>query len=444
MGTKHRLENWKDSLCNLITQASGAGNKEVAKVIGCIKAEDSFEKNVANMKREKEKELRATLGFMLNCKEDDDRVARLRVAGLRKIIMWRALQLDPRQCRTCNSFYHYERTEEPEVKCRRCSSGACPTCFPQTERHRTNKWSYLCDGCGPEVEKDMGYERLAMGDFDPKYDEKKKDDEDEEADTEVELIKEVQQSQDMFAGTQGEATLEEGVEGADLENDEDFAENALRTQGRRPDAKEKANVKEKVKVNENTTCPHLMKGRCFFGISGRRHHKDRRTGEMRTKCPFLHPRVCDKLLRHGRGDKGCQGAGCTKAHPKMCPHSLEGVCMDAKCSLGLHVQGSNTREKREKVQTEKGRREEVAGAALPPLPTPNRPDELSRQLGRKAEATNDPPVATNTAEEAFLGQILLRELIKSVREKEVREEVRVTPQAPQANLLQQLLRSLAC
>ena len=54
------------------------------------------------------------------------------------------------------------------------------------------------------------------------------------------------------------------------------------------------------------------------------------------------------------------------------------------------------------------------------------------------------PTATTTSEEeAALGQLLLKELLRSVKEK--KEEVREVAPAPvpQASLLQQLLRSLA-
>ena len=58
-------------------------------------------------------------------------------------------------------------------------------------------------------------------------------------------------------------------------------------------------------------------GRCNFGMSG----KMKVDGEWK-KCPFAHPRVCEKLLSNGeRGKFGCKG-DCKKLHPKMCYSSL--------------------------------------------------------------------------------------------------------------------------
>ena len=60
------------------------------------------------------------------------------------------------------------------------------------------------------------------------------------------------------------------------------------------------------------------------------------------KCPFAHPRVCEKLLSNGdRGKFGCKG-DCKKLHPKMCYSSLNSKkCPhDKECRNGYHVRGT--------------------------------------------------------------------------------------------------------
>ena len=93
------------------------------------------------------------------------------------------------------------------------------------------------------------------------------------------------------------------------------------------------------KIDEKKTkvCIHHRKGRCNFGLSG----KKRVAGKWE-ECPYLHPRVCERLLRDGdRGKGGCNG-GCNKFHPKMCYASMNSrKCpQDKECRNGYHVKGT--------------------------------------------------------------------------------------------------------
>ena len=115
---------------------------------------------------------------------------------------------------------------------------------------------------------------------------------------------------------------EDIIEVDELENDEELAKAAAQTQGMQGAAnksnaknealeKQKALEEKKQKADENkkqSVCPHLKKGRCNYGISGRKEVEGR-------TCPFKHPRVCDDLLNHGnKGKQGCRGedSGCSK------------------------------------------------------------------------------------------------------------------------------------
>ena len=264
-------------------------------------------------------------------------------------------------------------------------------------------------------------------------------------------------------------TLDEENEGEeseeeenDLSNNEEFAKKALEAQGKTKQKKETAKESEPKDKNK-TVCSHLKKGKCFHGISGRRHHKEK------TECPFYHPRVCDRLLRHGTGPRGCKtDSNCLKLHPRMCPFSLKGVCLDPKCSLGLHVQGTNTKEARAKstanketnqntkpVQNRKEPRAEVA--ENPPLPLPALPGALGRVLGQpgpRLAATSPAPALSpvpglgqDDVTASFLGQLLLKELLRTLQGREeikkIKEVKEVKEVNPQPNLLQLLLKSLS-
>ena len=77
------------------------------------------------------------------------------------------------------------------------------------------------------------------------------------------------------------------------------------------------------------TCLFFMKGICKYGIVGK-------------ECKYSHPKMCDKLLKHGtRQPHGCNlGKKCTKFHPKMCSSSItKSECFDEDCKF-KHVRGT--------------------------------------------------------------------------------------------------------
>ena len=74
---------------------------------------------------------------------------------------------------------------------------------------------------------------------------------------------------------------------------------------------------------------NFKRNQCKHGLKG-------------TKCTFLHPERCTKLLQHGtKSPDGCSlGKKCEFLHPKMCPSSIcKRVCFDPKCQL-THVKGT--------------------------------------------------------------------------------------------------------
>ena len=234
--------------------------------------------------------------------------------------------------------------------------------------------------------------------------------------------------------------------------------------------KKKRNTEKK----KETVCPYLKKGRCHYGLSGRKHNKNReghtekecREGKL-CECPFNHPLVCGKLLRKGIGRYGCKDEKvCNKLHPKICSNSLRGVCHVFECQLGIHIQGTNTKEAREKDKKERdeerqeSRRKGGAEALNPSLPDSQQPQNLQQVLGQQREKIppRTPPAQApaqlgqlgqtglNQETASFLGQLLLGELLRRMNQDtpslptgvETRQEGR---QVPALNL-EALLRGL--
>ena len=169
----------------------------------------------------------------------------------------------------------------------------------------TNKWKYICEGCIPVVENDMGFGRLELGDFDPDFEEKQKKKDktetphkcekcDTACSTKEDLVEhmatehiELPETQaDLFSQeenvnkdkpknkqdkivTLGESDDDDSDDkSSDLEDNTVFEVKALTTQGKTI-IKKATEIKVTKKKKEETICIHLKKGRCHFGISER-------------------------------------------------------------------------------------------------------------------------------------------------------------------------------
>ena len=390
--------------------------KELGKEIGetlfkKINMDNSFDWNVRSLQQGcSRQDLKQFYAFLLAAKEEDERVTSLNLSGLRKMVVFRLTQLMPQACVPCKGkTFYYGREEQAVVSCRRCQKTACRTCYPMEEISKVDElqrkgWRYMCKECDEEVERHTGLERLNQEDF--RKDAKK-------------IAKAGASLEELVApSTSGEKKDEveavvdddgDNSEEEDLEDDTIFGEKASQVQEKAKKPKEKKEVGTKTKSDDEKkkmNCPHLKKGRCFFGLSGKKQH------EGKSECPYLHRRVCERLLKHGdRGDRGCKrGNECPKLHVKMCPHSLQGVCMVHGCTAGLHVSGTNTREARTREEEKKKRGEEERwrgeerrggererggeerrggagsgrGGQMPSLPPTGRPDQLRRVLGRQS------------------------------------------------------------
>ena len=244
----------------------------------------------------------------------------------------------------CHPNYNLMVDESPKVTCLRCDAPACPSCYTD----RSLDWVYICHPCNKVVREDLGLGRLEDKHLISKFRGKEvengmakelpKEVVSEEVINLEEDPEERTSQEDMFGVTQEEQEQEEDV---GSKEEEEGIENAFIPVKWRNKAKVKKSTPTEAKIEDSSkktnVCIHHKKGRCKFGISGRKM-VDGRLQE----CEYQHPRVCDKLLREGdRSKSGCKG-GCEKFHPKMCFSSMNTkTCEhDKECRNGYHVRGT--------------------------------------------------------------------------------------------------------
>ena len=249
---------------------------------------------------------------------------------------------------------------------------------------------------------------------------------------------------------------EDAEESEDLEDNLNFSKSMKVVQGRaEKKAEKKERHSEKKTDKKNVVCPHIRKGRCFHGMSGRGKYLEKES------CPFLHPRVCQRLLDHGiRGHLGCKekSSGCKGFHPKMCPASLSGRgCQVRDCKLGYHVKVKKT------TNQEKKKEDPKKILPNPALPAASNPRALKKVLGQEADPASAgggvqqphqagnqqyqlPTAGNQDQTAAFLGQLLMQQqqILQLLMSKAVTppSESRLVTPTPDLTL-EQVLRALA-
>ena len=359
-------------------------HENVDKTIYMIKTGNSFEQNEKALGGASKDDLKRTYAFLLATTVDDPRVAKLKVDGLRAMLMARISELLPQYCTPCGNTrpFYPRRDEVPMVSCRRCRKMACPTCYGEQEKQAAiNKWIYLCKNCDDMVSKETGEGRLEPKHVNKVYMKKMSEKKDEPA---AGTQEKERASQDMFA-SQEDAEVEEIVYDEDDEDDNEdpekngnFAKDAfiLQNNAAKKAAKKERQAERKINDKKNVVCPHMKKGRCFHSMTGRGKYLDV------DSCHFLHPRVCQRLLDHGdRGHLGCKAktSGCRNFHPKMCQASLSGKCQVKDCKHGYHVKSKRVPEK----GFENNQNKKNGDRPEPGIPAPANPWDMAGALGRK-------------------------------------------------------------
>ena len=416
MTNKDNMDDTK-MLCKLMTEATEAAMDDVASAIGKVKPGDNHKESIKNLHSTKKEALARTYAFLMNKLEDEEDVIKFTKEGLELMIMNRLKQLMPDVCKKCNKIHFTSREEIPEVACRMCNTGACRECFPVEEG--MNKWIYLCTLCDNFVQQQRGEEALEKSHFNQKV--KKK----------VEKKKEDEIAVEPPAKEDTEEVIELGddVETEEEKEDEDFEEARSKKRGfKKTNIFVKPTLKEKEvegrkdkKEKKEIVCSHFRKARCFFGMSGKVPH------DGVPSCPYKHPTVCHRLLRHGdRGRGGCRGKedGCKESHPRMCFTSINTrVCPNGKtCNNGYHIKG--TIEPSQKVPE----KEKVKN---------RNPKEKEQEAFPRLQSTN-PPKGFKDA--SPFGEILLqqKQLIAQMKQQQDQS----MKQQEQCNMLQAILTSM--
>ena len=429
------------TMTKLATDAIAAGLEDVSAIlIKVIPGMGVYKESIRILHTFKSEELARTYAFILDKKQDEEEVIKLTKEGLEVMIMHRLKQLMPDLCKKCNKVHYSTREEVVRVACRLCGVGACLECYPAEEAQL--KWFYLCNNCDHEIVKMRGDEALEKVHLKQKKLSKKKD----QPKTDESVEKEEEPKKDEV--------VEEVVEVKDSDNEseeEEFEEEnkkrGFKKKGKKEAAKKEAEAntdeaKENVpkpgkKEKKDIVCSHFRKARCFFGMSGKTPHN----GVAR--CPYKHPSVCQRLLRHGdRGRAGCRGheAGCKDFHPRMCYASLNTrMCSNLKeCTNGYHIRGTTevakvtSREPEGRVE----RRGEREQENFPSLRTTNPPRGFEQQEQQQQEPPTLPNSRNNEESNttSFLGQILLQQQQMFKQQQDQQKE--------QQNLMRMLLACL--
>ena len=383
-----------------------AKDEEVKAALFKVKMGKDWELNKKGLQGVSRQVMANTYAYLKNIKVDDEAINKLNVAGLR-IMLWQRLQeLMPELCRTCNNTYFFERTEVPMVKCSMCNKGACRECFT-TDISQGKSIHYLCYGCTKIVTQNVGENAL-----DPKLHilQKRKVkvneviETNEEAEESCVFIQDVEDDDDEEKRNDENEKKEEMSEGESKSDDKTTkCEDGFRLQKKRG-----------FTAKNEKICPYLRKGYCHFSLSGRKPYKGV------PQCPFKHPITCTKLLNNGnKGRYGCDGSGCDKFHPKMCPESLNMRQCQRDCRKGFHVRSNGKAMLEKKRQEEKRKEEEERLRKRKEVKTNNRARFRSEKPWTQQNPSRLPPIQPSgnqpSTTTAFLEEVR-REVLRCLKE----------------------------
>ena len=295
-----------------------------------------FKKSIKQLEREYTSltvaQLKATLSH-LNVPDDVEYLKHELVTNL----ICRIQNLLPEKCSICSETYCIQNDDKPFLPCSKCGQEAHKECImtmlntseSDDEEDLDHKalmeelnpfniggFHYLCKSC---EETNIPSKTSAR-----KTRKKKKT---EEQTTSTQVSSNGSNSQDESDTPPPQPRDQsQNVAWVDVPEEE---EGELEEEEEPEEEEQKDDEPEVVAKPELKTCRFYRSGSCKHGISGK-------------GCEFEHPKMCDKLLKHGtRQPQGCnKGTKCDKFHPKMCPTSISKLeCFDKKCKL-RHVRGT--------------------------------------------------------------------------------------------------------
>ena len=320
-------------------------NNVIAELVVDTRSEDvktalriyKFKKSVKQLEREysglNSKQLEATLSY-LNVSNEEEYLKHELVTKL----ICRIQNLLPEKCSLCSEVYCVKNHDKPFLPCSKCGQEAHRECIQSVlgmtdeeddydeldqkglmsklNPFNLSGFHYLCKSCEESTIPSKKSARKIKKKKSVAFSTQENTQDDNSS-----PLTSLSQSWD-------DTTLEDKEE--DDEDDEG--------EGTKDDDETEVKVK---------TCRFYQSGTCKHGISGK-------------ECEFDHPKMCQKLLKHGtKQPQGCNlGKRCPKFHPKMCPTSISKLeCFDSKCKL-RHVKGTKRKREKEKEKKQRNKNDE--------------------------------------------------------------------------------------
>ena len=265
-----QLDTPLQMMIHLATEAQAENKENVQKTIFKMKSAEEFNDKVKALGGVKKVDLAQTYSFLLSTTVEDPRVAKLTQPGLQKMIARRCTQLMPQWCFPCEGkLFYSKRGEVPDVICRRCQRGACPSCFDHEAVMQLNKFRYLCKECDDIVNDGVGEERLLPSDLDKNYAKKNKEKNAKKAEVpeksgnqgDVEVMH--PPGQKVSSDSDSEDSVKEMIEDDDSEAEDELSilqrqknKKLLELRKNEKKTRQKEENKEKSKKKESV-CPHL-------------------------------------------------------------------------------------------------------------------------------------------------------------------------------------------
>ena len=289
--------------------------------------------------------LQPVLAWLLNKDVNDPVVKSLKKAELAQEIIYAIERLLPDTCGECKHEYAVSRLDNPGLKCKGCGQGFHQPCLERLLDGKSALPSlpgslyWLCGSCTPcyELVTTLGHggrSKPTRGRLAPNSVEKNRE-----------------PGHSVHVGVQ---TAEQGVQAAQIPRSPTFPPATVRSglpflwagvtdtslpvtvnSPPIPPPLPAATVRSGLPylwagqaLKAPVECQQYLNGDCPHGISGK----------VNGVCSGAHKKRCIKYMKWGNSDeKGCSGNNCDKAHPVLCPRSLQLKCLTKDCPYKYHT-----------------------------------------------------------------------------------------------------------
>ena len=279
-------------------------------------------------------DLKATLAYLNDWDKDDvnikSEIDMYTKEGIAHLVMKKIHNMSLSKCSTCQKTSHFKPGKSCPLSCIRCNRGACTNCY-ESDRDKLKSVSmfnksiyFACETCASILAKENQIDEAYMK---KSYGRKKV-----QAVDDIQTNPHEEEIVDLSNSVNSDPTdvLTDAIERLSVNDKEEQSE----TESEKPAediTTENSNGKKDSPSSpkEEKMCRYYQQNKCNYGISGK-------------GCNFLHPKMCQKLLSHGKSKyKGCIMDGkCKNFHPPMCRSSLsKRLCTNQKCEF-MHVKGT--------------------------------------------------------------------------------------------------------